>query len=460
MADSSVGPKPRRRRRWLQFSLRSLLLLTTLAAVGTWWYLRPEPLERQLPDGMKLRAPVVVIENEKTKEKVSKNHGPFVVLDRHGRTLVKGFYDNDQPAGQWAYYHLDGRKALAGPCVEGCRTGVWTAWDESGRKQADVEHGEPVVAFFSGKSILNSGGIGGGLPKVAVRQGASREWWDNGQPRSLGPFQQDRGHGSWTFWNRDGVKTAEGELRNGVRHGQWTMPGEKSQPPRVVQYVHGREVLKLEKLLAELESQLQSDDWHVRHDAVTALSGIGREGVPLLLKALQAGDAELRLSALESLAQLGPDAKSALVDIESLTRHADASVRFEALLAVFNIAEDRRGDVFKQLVTRVSSSNANEQTLQVERLAQLGSPLLPILEVTLQHGDAPAKYLTLAVIAKMLEDAAYGLYQPKDSITVQMASVLLTAAQEDADPRVSSSAKFILDNPPMQPMGGISGGFF
>jgi antitoxin component YwqK of YwqJK toxin-antitoxin module len=234
-----------------------MLLLTTLAAVGTWWYLRPEPLERQLPGGMKLRVPIVVEENKDTRDKVSKYHGPFVVLDRYGRTLAKGFYDNGWPAGFWTYYHQDGRKALAGPCVDGCRAGVWTAWDESGRKRAEVEHGEPVSAI-SGKSTRFGGGFGG-VPNVAVRQGAASEWWDNGQPRTQGSFQRDRGHGSWTFWNRDGEKTADGEFLDGVRHGLWTIAGEKGQQPRESQFVRGREVPRLEKLLPELERQLQSD---------------------------------------------------------------------------------------------------------------------------------------------------------------------------------------------------------
>jgi antitoxin component YwqK of YwqJK toxin-antitoxin module len=289
MSETSAQPKPRRRRRWLQFSLRSMLLLTTLASVCMWWYLRPGPLERLLPDGMKLRVPVVVIENEKTKGNVSKNHGPLVVLDRHGRTLAKGYYDNDQPAGYWTYYHLDGRKALAGPCVEGCRTGAWTAWDESGRKRAEVEHGEPGHAFM-GEWLGKSVGMGGEMSKVAAREGPARQWWDNGQSRTEGNFQQDQGHGPWVFWNRDGMKVAAGQLRHGVRHGKWTITNEKSSQSREVQYVHGRETPKIESLLAELEVQLQSDQWHVRHDAVTALGLLGSDGVPLLAKTLKAND--------------------------------------------------------------------------------------------------------------------------------------------------------------------------
>src|SRR5438105_2658933 len=45
---SSEKRKPPRWRRIFQFSLRSLLILTTLSAIGCWWLLQPEMREEEL----------------------------------------------------------------------------------------------------------------------------------------------------------------------------------------------------------------------------------------------------------------------------------------------------------------------------------------------------------------------------------------------------------------------------
>ena len=57
---------------------------------------------------------------------------------------------------------------------------------------------------------------------IAVRHGAARTWWDNGEPQSSGEYCLDERSGDWTFRDRDGNKTAFGRYERGRRRGRWS----------------------------------------------------------------------------------------------------------------------------------------------------------------------------------------------------------------------------------------------
>ena len=137
-------------RYFLQFSLRSLLIVMTLAAIACWWLLQPQLREEQLgktslrlqrqvrlvqfdPADGSARAPANEIVVEAGKHYGIVNDGRWRLAD-HGRNLlVTGKYRNGKREGKWTTYHDNGRKAAEGRIAAGKKVGLWRTWDADGR---------------------------------------------------------------------------------------------------------------------------------------------------------------------------------------------------------------------------------------------------------------------------------------------------------------------------------------
>jgi hypothetical protein len=143
--------RPPRWRFFLQFSVRSLLILMTAAAALCWWFLKPqnriEPLGYSL---LQLRREVRLVKVDPTMphqfRQVQNNNGQQIavinagqwrVFNSTGDLLVNGNYAHDKPHGKWTVYHVNGRKAVEGRMVSGRKVGRWRAWDEEGRLVSD-----------------------------------------------------------------------------------------------------------------------------------------------------------------------------------------------------------------------------------------------------------------------------------------------------------------------------------
>src|SRR5688572_22420192 len=158
-SDRRTWETTKRSRTWryfLQFSLRSLLLVMTLAAVGCWWFLRPETREEPYGESpLRVRRQVrlrkldfsqppaannveVVVMGSETFQVV--NAGYWHLRDASGNLLVSGGYKNDQPHGSWITYHANGRKAVQGRMIDGQKVGLWQTWDEEGKLISETEY--------------------------------------------------------------------------------------------------------------------------------------------------------------------------------------------------------------------------------------------------------------------------------------------------------------------------------
>ncbi len=284
--NESPQSKRKRPRRWLQFSIRTLLIVISLVAASLAWLTRPEYEERLLSGGAgKVRQEYRQDENDRKVR-----HGRWELTGRHGGLMVRGRYADDRPQGRWTAYHASGRALLRGVCVGGAPVGPWKAMFPDGRLQADFE----FAALPSQASLV------GNRPGVVetCRSGPMRVWWPNGQLRLEGQFADDFEEGVWSFYNKDGHKIASGPFRAGRRHGVWTFWDDRGKNAEQVQYVFGRSLPDAPALVKSLTDQLGTGALAQRVTAARKLESLGPLGVPSLVACLKSSDKTTRGLAL------------------------------------------------------------------------------------------------------------------------------------------------------------------
>ena len=457
MSSSPSESRPARRwRKWLQFRLRSLLLLTLVVGVGTSIYLHffgPQSLRREIPGGIWLQ------------DGLAGGSPWFVAWDRYGRRLCRGRCVQGRADGPWTYYHENGRPALSGSCAEDCRVERWTAWNEWGRKTAEISHGQTAPKFEepftleAAQTIEYNLGIREERQPRIDRSGAAHQWWDNGRPRSAGEFLNDQPHGPWAFWNAAAEQTAAGPYEHGRRLGTWTMDAAApAGTARRIDYLLGRQVPSLERWLADCDRALASDDWRARQDAVEALAQAGSLAVPHWTQALRAAHVDVQQFALAALAQVGPPAATALPEIERLTRAADPILANEAYLAAFAVDEPHRAARFLQLLQFLREHLDARSVHLVRRMAQLHAAAVPLLEASLETEDAETCLLAVVILGQMF-DAVRPAVSPVQRSKTRLREILGKARQHP-DPRVAAHIDAILPRqeraaPPNTGMGGM-----
>jgi MORN repeat variant len=217
---STVAKPDKPRRPWwrffVQFSLRTLLIVITLAAVACWWFLQPQTREEELAGKcLKLWREVHWTKTEvwgaPAKEFRAINAGAWRLRNQNGDLLVDGKYENELPQGKWTIYHANGRKAAEGFMLHGARTGVWHTWDEEGHLLSEVSYiatkeQVPTVAMRLREQFRT------------IRHGPARAWYPSGQLKFAGSYQDDRREGPWTFYDEIGQVTATEFYRAGQRN--------------------------------------------------------------------------------------------------------------------------------------------------------------------------------------------------------------------------------------------------
>ena len=394
--------QPPKRRRWLrfitQFSLRTLLILTTLAAVGCWWFLRPEAREEELAGKyLMLRRQIrfeAVPERglPQTDDELDGsrlvNQGAWRVRDEYGDLLIDGRYADDQPHGKWTIYHVNGKKAAQGAVYRGARTGLWRTWDEEGRLRSETTYqaaefpertnGRPVGRGFPypASTIPIVGMItpplaqafgGGGPPPaplwttsyIAIRHGPAKVWYENGRLRLEGQYEDDLKAGPWTFYDEQGRVTSQGTFRADDRDGTWTVLDAATGKRQTIEYSAGLIRSDQERLLAGLNRQLLEGGTNERIAAARRLEKLGPSAVPCLLAALEHADAEVQLLALRALARQEALPDEAVEKIAGLVQHTDRRVALRAMLAIY-LARPGEREALRGRLLRSLESEADE----------------------------------------------------------------------------------------------------
>jgi hypothetical protein len=243
--DSHSPPAETRRQplwRWLlQFRLRTLLALVTLAAVSCWWYVTPKTIREYWPSGLLIRREV--LNYDKLAPEDRHHYQPAYHWGQTGQfshvnvgswelgsaapggpqSLVQGRYRKNKPHGLWTVYHVNGALAAKGKMYEGAKDGVWKTWTPEGRLLSEVTYESRRI-----ERTLPMFGMGGIAPApavvfdyVTVLQGPARAWHANGQLKLDGHFESDRRQGEWKFNDSSGILIAEGSYQDGRRIGAW-----------------------------------------------------------------------------------------------------------------------------------------------------------------------------------------------------------------------------------------------
>jgi len=291
-----------------------------------------------------------------------------------------------------------------------------------------------------------------------------------GQLRFEGRYANDEVDGVWTYYDREGRKTAEGPYQRGRRYGIWTFWDGPDGTPRRLAFACGRSVPDLEKALAKANSDLSNGDLAEKLAAAESLERLAPFSVRRLVQALTSQDASTRLLAVRTLGRLGEEVAEALPQVERLLSDEDRRVRLHAHLAAVLIDRQHSGDryasfsrlldqydvrteidalgriipaehpsrpaVYQRLIELAANDDLDLREDALERLAQLDLSGLPLLEESLDDQDVAVRSAALDVVLRLRRGLPYA-YNKKDDYAVS----LLETASKDSEPEIRDRAR-------------------
>ncbi|MCO6458547.1 MAG: hypothetical protein J5I93_24845 [Pirellulaceae bacterium] len=405
----------RRRIRWMQLSLRTLLLAMVLVSLAMWWYLRPRPAEMSIGGGYVLRTEQRTRQDETTGQPTTIRHGLAEIVDQHGRVRVRGRYQFDRPHGLWTWYDERGAQRLSGRCVDGRRDGVWTGWHANGGRQFAVTHGV-AMSLGKGQLVPWTDDLAANhrqmqeqaadqfqvavapLALVAWRDGPAATWWDNGRPQSRGSYRHDRREGHWTFWDREGRRLASGSFASGERQGTWQVWDGSAGRETTVYYVRGVRYPPLEQLTGRLIEHISTGDAERRARALRLAVQLKSDGLSVLQAAIGSSDEQLRRMALAALVPLGPQALPLADELSGLAE-TEPGLRFESLLALWAADVTRRRATLERFLRLAAELPAAERPERLADLNQFELAGLEQLEVFLASREPQLRHTAFEAIA-------------------------------------------------------------
>jgi hypothetical protein len=406
-----------------QFSLRTLLGVTTLAAVACWWFLQPEFREeellgkhltlrrqvRQIPADQNA-APARNTGASRSSPKSAIDEGRWELWSQAFGLLTKGQTSRGELEGQWRTYYASGQKAAEGRFFRGLRVGVWRTWFESGQLESEVTYAvrppqranvlwaephdprpRPIIYSMGSMGAVsprpNAAVLGGGLitppgkspviAEMSQRHGPAKTWYASGCLRSQGSYRNDVRHGAWSLFDEQGRLSESGHYDRGLREGTWTILRAAGGEPKKVEYVGSRPRSEYEALLKRLQADIASGDLERQVVAIDQLDGLGRHGVPLLVGLLRDKNDDVKLMALRRLEQRErlyeqnqPDADPALpadlaTRIEPLISVTDQRVAGLAMLLLYRLSSERRVWLYPRLIDQIRDSREPDWQLAV-----------------------------------------------------------------------------------------------
>jgi antitoxin component YwqK of YwqJK toxin-antitoxin module len=363
------------RYRWLrylyQFSLRTLLVAMTAAAIGCWWFLQPDSTDEELAGKqLVLRRQVRTIGADQAAElgivaddngMAQTNDGYWRLVDERGTLLVDGRYAKHHQHGDWTIYHANGALAVKGTVIGGRRSRLWQSWDEQGRLRSETTYKilhrrrtspRAWVASPSRDQYLDSFDAMGEV--VSVRHGPARVWHTSGRLKMEGQYSEDRRSGLWSTFDPSGGLIERGAYQEDRRTGDWLVRDPASGKASPVTYVHGLRKEEHTRRLARLRADLASGEIGRQIAATAGLPELGEAGMAALMEAVQSSSDRRRLFALRALVRQREPLAALLPTIEPLAHHPDPSLSRWAELALYIHEPARRKELFPRLLETIA----------------------------------------------------------------------------------------------------------
>ncbi len=149
-------------------------------------------------------------------------HGPAMWWDPAGRLVREVRFNRGILDGRLIEYDENQRPLRETVYRDGCRVYSQPTWYSAGKKKTED-------FYLDGKLELDGEDdwweakpaeyVQEGSP---VRHGASEAWYENGQLRMSGQFEQGKRHGTFTWWHANGQRQLLGVYNHGQRTEAWT----------------------------------------------------------------------------------------------------------------------------------------------------------------------------------------------------------------------------------------------
>jgi hypothetical protein len=350
-------------------------------------------------------------------------------------------------------------------------------------------------------------------PPESFRHGPCRAWHPTGKLRFEGQYERDERVGRWTFYDRSGDISEQGDFVADHRDGPWITRDPATRKQKAIEYIAGRPRPDHDLLMAGIEADLVSGSLRRQVAAIRRLEELGPYGVPLLVELLDSKAAALQLLALRTLAEQPVLPAAADSKLTALSDHASPRIALHALRTSYHAQSGERDEILPRLLSAIESADDEQLAAEIllgmydtdaqrrplimhhllERLGSVqaqydarwgGMPadhaaqlaerrwgVLPDLEAGFESANAEGRWFAILVLHLLVAagpcrqvETSPGVSEVQCEIPAA-AEALLQRAKADTDPRVREAAETVGRGSGgfgfgFSGFGGQSGGFF
>lgn len=298
------------KRRRLQFGLRTVLLLTLVAASVCAWLTRPEWIEERYANGSVFVSYQVI----RDAKQAPARRGRWQIADENGVPRVKGRFSGDVPYGRWTWHDGGGAKLLEGECPGGTREGDWIEWHSDGSRKSESYYVDGIL------------------------DGEFKEWWPGKHLRTQGRYERGEQTGRWTSWDEQGRKRREGNYVASRKEGPWRAWDSAGRPLAVQIYSSGKLVPAGNRKHLDHWARLLENGRPVeRGEAAWALGQVGWPATPVLVHGLSSTDAATRAWSATGLGSMAAPENKGIAALIAALDDQDVLVRCAAAAALGHI---------------------------------------------------------------------------------------------------------------------------